>query len=329
MDNALKIALSLLGALVAGLAVAAVQQPTAIKLPEFKQGAYLHNAPDLMDIKTDPDLHPDLRKVILKGRDMFMNTQKYRGEYVFNDMNCKSCHMGEGRLPWAAPVWPAVTTLPDFRGKNKHVNSLQERIAGCFAYSMNGKPPAYGSDDMLALVAYHTYMAKGAEVYNTNIAGRGFNHLGTQMPEDISYDAGQQVYTENCAVCHGNNGEGKRVDGEVVFPALWGDDSYNWGAGTTRIFTAASFIQNNMPLGQPGRLSDKQAWDVAYFINAHERPQDPRYTGDIEETRKQHNDFYQWSLYGQKINGKVLGDHNNTGEKPFLKPANLKPRTFD
>ncbi|TDP29462.1 thiosulfate dehydrogenase [Idiomarina aquatica] len=329
MDKSLKVALSLLGASVAGLAVAAVQDPGEVKLPEYKEGAYVHDAPTLTDIKTDPDLHPELRQVILKGRDMFMNTQKYRGEYVFNDMSCKSCHMGEGRMPWAAPVWPAATTLPDFRGKNKHVNSLEERIAGCFAYSMNGKPPEYGSDDMLALVAYHTYMAKGAKVYDKNIAARGFNHLGKQMPEDISYDAGQQVYTDNCAVCHGDNGEGKRVDGEVVFPALWGDNSYNWGAGITRIFTAASFIQNNMPLGQPGRLSDKEAWDVAYFINAHERPQDPRYTGDIEETRKKHNNFYQWSLYGQEINGKVLGDHNNTGEKPFLKPDNLKPRTFD
>ena len=106
MDKSLKVALSLLGASVAGLAVAAVQDPGEVKLPEYKEGAYVHDAPTLTDIKTDPDLHPELRQVILKGRDMFMNTQKYRGEYVFNDMSCKSCHMGEGRMPWAAPVWP-------------------------------------------------------------------------------------------------------------------------------------------------------------------------------------------------------------------------------
>jgi len=329
MDTSLKVTLSLIGISIAGLAIAQSQSPGEVKLPEFGEGQYVHKAPTLSDIENDPNLHKELRKVILKGRDMFMNTQQYRGKYVFNDMDCKSCHMGEGRKPWAAPVWPAATTLPDFRGKNQHVNSLEERIAGCFSFSMNGKPPEYGSDDMLALVTYHQYMAKGARVYDSNIAGRGFNHLGKQMPEDISFDAGKKVYEENCAVCHGQTGQGKTVDGDVVFPSLWGNGSYNWGAGMTRIFTAASFIQNNMPLGQPGRLSDKEAWNVAYFINAHERPQDPRYTGDIQETRKKYKNFHQWSLYGQEINGKVLGDHDNTGEKSFLKPEILKSRSFD
>lgn len=63
-----------------------------------------------------------------------------------------------------------------------------------------------------------------------------------------------------------------------MFPAVWGDNSYNWGAGIARIFTAASFIHMNMPLGKPGSLSEQEAWDVAVYINSHERPQDPRYT---------------------------------------------------
>ena len=329
MVKSVQVALSLLGVAIAGLVIAATPSPGNVDLPDFKEGQYVHQAPTLSDIESDPALHDELRNVILKGRDMFMDTQQYRGEYVFNDMNCKSCHMGEGRLPWAGPVWPAATTLPDFRGKNQHVNSLEERIAGCFTFSMNGKPPEYGSDDMLAMVAYHQYMAKGAKMYDSNIAGRGFNHLGREMPEDISYEKGKAVYQESCQVCHGSDGQGKKVDGRVVFSPLWGDGSYNWGAGLTRIFSAASFIQNNMPLGQPGRLTDQEAWDVAYYVNAHERPQDPRYTGDIEETREKYKNFYQWSLYGQEINGKVLGDHNNTGEKDFLKPDVLKPRTFD
>ena len=62
-------------------------------------------------------------------------------------------------MAWSGPVWPAATTLPDFRGKNGHVNSLEERIVGCFSFSMNGIPPAYGSDDMLA-ITLPPYMAK-------------------------------------------------------------------------------------------------------------------------------------------------------------------------
>ncbi|MBD3656707.1 MULTISPECIES: c-type cytochrome [Marinobacter] len=309
-------------------AVQAADPVVPVNLPEPKEGQYVHNAPTVDDLMADESIHPELKKVILKGRDMFMNTQQYRGEYVFNDMNCKSCHMGEGRKNWSGPIWPAATTLPDFRGKNGHVNSLEERIAGCFSFSMNGTPPAYGSDDMLAMLAYHQWLAKDAPVYEKNIAGRGFNSLGNKLPE-LSYEQGEKVYQDNCAICHGADGQGQKKDGQVVFPALWGDNSYNWGAGMTRIFTAASFIKNNMPLGKPGSLSDQEAWNVAYFVNSQERPQDPRYTGDVKETREKFLNFHKHTTYGTEVNGKLLGDHDNTGSKPFLKPDVLRPRTFD
>ncbi|WP_010325199.1 c-type cytochrome [Marinobacterium stanieri] len=300
-----------------------------VNLPAPQDGQYVHEAPTIDDLMADESVNPELRKVILKGYDMFMNTQQFRGEYVFNDMNCKTCHMGEGRMNWSGPVWPAATTLPDFRGKNQHVNSLEERIAGCFAYSMNGTPPAYGSDDMLAMVAYHQWLAKSAPVYERNIAGRGFSHLGKKIPEDVSYEKGQAVFEANCAICHGSDGAGQKKDGEVVFPPLWGDGAYNWGAGMTRIFTAASFIKNNMPLSKPGSLTDDEAWNVAWYINSQERPQDPRYTGDAKATREQFLNFHKHTRYGTEVNGQVLGQHDNTGDKPFLKPDSLKPRTFE
>lgn len=309
--------------------VAQAQPDVPVQLPAFKEGQYVHEAPTVEDLMQDESVHPELRKVILRGRDMFMNTQQFRGEYVFNDLNCKNCHMGEGRLNWSGPVWPAATTLPDFRGKNQHVNSLEERIAGCFSFSMNGKPPAYGSDDMLALAAYHQWLAKQAPVYESNIGGRGFGHLGREMPAETSYANGEQVYQQHCARCHGDDGEGVRLSDQTVFPPLWGDGSYNWGAGMTRVFTAASFIKNNMPLGKPGSLSDQQAWDVALFINSHERPQDPRYTGDAKETREKFNNFHKFTMYGTEFDGQVLGQHDDTGAKPFLKPDALRPRTFE
>ncbi|KAA1176192.1 c-type cytochrome [Marinobacter salinexigens] len=315
------------GLLISNAALSA-EPAVPVNLPEFKEGQYVHQAPSVQDLENNDSIHPELKKVILKGRDMFMNTQQFRGEYVFNDMNCKSCHMGEGRRNWSGPVWPAATTLPDFRGKNQHVNSLEERIAGCFSFSMNGTPPAYGSDDMLAMVAYHRWLATGAPVYEKNIGGRGFSHLGREKPA-LDYDKGKAVYTENCAICHGDSGQGQHKDGEVVFPPLWGDNSYNWGAGMTRVFTAASFIKNNMPLGKPGSLTDDEAWQVANYINSQERPQDPRYTGDVKETREKYLNFHKHTNYGTVVNGKLLGDHDNTGSKPFLKPDALKPRTFD
>lgn len=161
-------------------------------------------------------------------------------------------------------------------------------------------------------------------MYESNtMYGRGFPRL--EEPE-LKPDAlrGKEVYAAKCAVCHAEDGAGVVVDGEVVFPALWGDDSYNWGAGIVRLFTLASFIKYNMPLGQPNTISVQDAWDLSQYINSQERPQDPRYTGDVVETREKYLDtFHKHSLYGLEIDGKLLGDNDNVGHKDFLRPKLL------
>lgn len=291
--------------------------------PLPQEGEFVH-IPPAIDALENEDIHPKLKEAIRRGHDLFVNTQQLRGENVFNSMNCVSCHLGDGRLPFSGPVWPAAVVLPDFRPKNDHVNSLEERIAGCFSYSMNGQPPAYGSDDMLAMSAYIQWLAKGVPMYESNtMYGRGFPRL--EEPE-LKPDAlrGKEVYAAKCAVCHAEDGAGVVVDGEVVFPALWGDDSYNWGAGIVRLFTLASFIKYNMPLGQPNTISVQDAWDLSQYINSQERPQDPRYTGDVVETREKYLDtFHKHSLYGLEVDGKLLGDNDNVGHKDFLRPKLL------
>lgn len=301
-----------------------------VNLPQAPEGSYVHKTPTIDDLLADEKIKPQTKSVILKGYDLFMNTQQLRGENVFNNMNCRSCHMGEGGKEYAAPVWPAVTQLPDFRGKNKHVNDIQERIAGCFSFSMNGIPPEYGSDTMVALVAYHQWLAKGAPVYGEQkIAGRGLSDIA-KPEEEPSYERGEALYTQHCAICHGDNGEGKFEQDKYVFPALWGDQSYNWGAGMVRMYTLATYLQWNMPLGQPGKLTTQEAWDLAQYIDSQERPQDPRFTGDVKETREKFINFHKHSNYGtvREKDGHLLGENSTLGDKPILKPWNLKPREF-
>ncbi|UJF24876.1 c-type cytochrome [Suttonella sp. R2A3] len=293
-----------------------------------QENELVHIPPTMEDLEA-ANIRPELKQVIRRGYDLFMNTQQLRGEFVFNSMNCQSCHMGEGRMPFAGPIWPAATTLPDYRGKNKHVNSLEERIAGCFAFSMNGIPPEYGSDNMLAISSYIQWLAKGSPVYpDQKIYGRGYPKLPDpeQTPD---YKRGKQTFMENCSICHGDNGAGLVQNEEVVFPALWGDTSYNWGAGIVRKYTLASFIRHNMPLGQPNSMSVQQSWDLAEFINSQERPQDPRFLGDVASTRTEfESSFHKHTNYGLTVNGVVLGDHENFGEKPIRMPEMLGPRTF-
>lgn len=237
------------------------------------------------------------------GMDLFINTDQLRGTYVGNGMRCVNCHLDRGRKAGSAPLWAAYTMYPAYRKKNDKVNTMEERIQGCFRYSMNGTPPPSGSKELTALVTYHYWLATGAPV-GVPLPGRGYPKLPkpAQMPD---IQRGKAVYESNCALCHGPDGQGTKAEGRYVFPPLWGNESYNFGAGMHRINTAAYFIKANMPLGKPGSLSDQEAWDVAIFVNSHERPQDPRFAGDLAQTKKT---FHKHQcLYGDKVDGHVLG----------------------
>lgn len=68
---------------------------------------------------------------------------------------------------------------------------------------------------------------------------------------------------------------------------------------------------------------------VANYINSQKGTQDRRHTADVKETREKYFNFHKHTNYGTVVNGKLLGDHGNTGAKPFLKPDVLRPRTFE
>jgi len=71
---------------------------------------------------------------------------------------------------------------------------------------------------MLALSAYHQWLAKGVEMYpDKPIYGRGFP--APKRPDELSYERGETLYQEQCVVCHGADGEGLQVGGKTVFPA--------------------------------------------------------------------------------------------------------------
>jgi thiosulfate dehydrogenase len=157
---------------------------------------------------------------------------------------------------------------------------------------------------MTALQTYAFWLAKGAPV-GTPMPGSGYPKL--KKPEQApDYVRGERVYAQNCALCHGADGLGQQGGGRQVFPPLWGPKSFNWGAGMHQLSNAAGFIRANMPLGKGGSLSTQEAWDVAMFMNSHERPQDPRFEGSVEATRKKYHDTDD-SLYGRTVNGHVLG----------------------
>ncbi len=242
-------------------------------------------------------------KMVKRGEDLFVNTQQLRGKYVGNGLNCANCHIDRGRLANSAPMWAAWVHYPAYRGKNHMVNTMAERIQGCFRYSENGAPPPANGDVIKALETYFYWLAKGAPV-GAKMKGRGYPKL-SKAAEKPDFARGKQVFKAHCAICHGDNGHGTKQHGKYVFPPLWGKDSYNWGAGMHRVNTAAAFIHANMPLGKPNSLSEQQAWDVAAYVNSHERPQDPRFKGNVAQTKAKYHKHD--CRYGNRVDGVTLG----------------------
>ncbi|WP_288131099.1 c-type cytochrome [Microbulbifer sp.] len=282
---------------------------------------------------------------VKRGYQLFVNTQELRGKYVGNALNCVHCHMDAGRRANAAPLWAAYFAYPAYRKKNNKVNSFAERIQGCFTYSTNGAPPPADSPEMIAIAAYAYWLAMGGlmdhfgidgeipEISDTDLVtgakredfplpaaiaralpvdqrdklpGRGYP-TPEKPGRDYSPEKGAEVYAAHCMACHGPDGQGYEAAGVHNLPPLWGKDSYNWGAGMHRVNTAAAFIHENMPLGKGIQLTPQQAWDVAAYINSRERPQDPRFEGDVEALRKRYHNHPGY--YGKAVDGKVLGEN--------------------
>ena len=238
------------------------------------------------------------------GRAIFTDTSRLAPGFVGNDMKCSSCHLDAGRLANSSPLWAAYGLYPQFRAKTHRVDTFAERLQGCFMYSMNGKAPPLGDPILVALESYAAFLSKGAPA-GTVLAGQGYPKLADPASKP-DFARGRDVYAANCAMCHAADGQGQKADDKTVFPPVWGPRSYNWGAGMARINNAAGFIKANMPLSQGGKLSDQQAWDVAAYIDGKPRPQDPRYTGSVTETRQKYQDTPQ-SLYGIVVDGILLG----------------------
>jgi thiosulfate dehydrogenase len=60
-----------------------------------------------------------------------------------------------------------------------------------------------------------------------------------------------------------------------MYPPLWGENSFNTGAGLYRLSRFAGYIKANMPLGatyDKPVLTDEEAWHIAAFVNSQPRP---------------------------------------------------------
>jgi thiosulfate dehydrogenase len=205
-------------------------------------------------------------QLVRYGRDIMQHTPQLMPANVGAGMSCEACHMNAGTKPNAAPLIGIYANFPQWSPRSKRFISLQDRIAECFLYSENGRPPAYTSREMEALTAYIAWLSTGQPV-GTKVAGKPLEHVTPAHPADSR--AGAVVFAQRCETCHGADGAGRGG----AFPPLWGAKSFNDGAGMGLLPAMAGFIRYNMPYGSPpNTLSAQQASDVAAFVISQKRP---------------------------------------------------------
>ena len=217
---------------------------------------------------------------IFYGKELLNNTKRLLPENVGATMNCNSCHIAEGKAEFGAPYLTTTHQYPKIMPRAGKLVTIEGRINGCFQRSMNGKPLAPESREMKAMIAYMDWLSQtqpeGAKVKLVNSGP-----IDQSLIPNI--DNGQIIYAERCASCHGNDGEGlKDQRGNLIFPPLWGDESFNIGAGMARTYKAAQFVKYNMPMGvettgiwgqgDQGTLTDQEAVDVSEYFTHMPRP---------------------------------------------------------
>jgi thiosulfate dehydrogenase len=223
---------------------------------------------------TMDDLDPNEPQTasILYGEEIFNKTDTVLADEVGNRLSCSSCH-SDGGLANAISMVGTTAKYPSFRQREEAIFTIEDRINGCMLRSMNGVELDEESKEMIAVADYLNHLGDG---YEEEDVTWGLEAMEEVPEPDVT--RGEELFIDkSCFSCHATDGSGK---GPTSGPPLWGDGSFNDGAGLGRLAKISGFIKHNMPPFDPGSLTDQEAADLGAFILSHERPVWPGHKTD-------------------------------------------------
>ncbi len=220
----------------------------------------------------DPEMAPDeIRDQVMKGYGIMLETKQHLPEYAGDKISCTHCHFSAGNSFGGKSNGFSLVGVnhkyPVTLESGKQL-TLADRINGCFMRSLNGKPLPVDSTEMKAMIAYLNWISSGIPK-RADYPWMGVKKLRSNHVADAKN--GALIYGNKCALCHGKNGEGQQRPYDLSYPPLWGENSFNDGAGMHRPGVFAYFVYENMPYDDP-RLTVEEALDVAAFVTSQDRP---------------------------------------------------------
>jgi len=220
------------------------------------------------------------KKRIAYGQELIAHTAVYLGpkgsvRAITNGMNCQNCHLQAGTAIFGNNYGSVASLYPKFRARSGAIETVYKRVNDCLERSLNGQALDTANSEMQAILAYLRFIGSNV-AKGTKAPGSGLQDLA-YLDRAADTANGRKVYAATCQNCHQPDGKGQlNANGnEYTYPALWGNNSYNNGAGLYRIGNFAKYVKTSMPLGATyasPQLTDEQAWDVAAFVNSQPRP---------------------------------------------------------
>ena len=270
----------------------------------------------------------ELGRMVKLGEDIINNTSTHEltRDMVGNDLTCSSCHLQAGKAKTLGTFIGTAASFPAYSPREKSVQTLQNRINNCFMRSMNGKRPIIDTEASIAMATYVTWLSTDMPInmnpkkpvnnyYSDVWWGKGWVLPMVKSATNKNYLNGKALYTEKCATCHQEDGQGLAA---AKFPAIWGDRSFNTGAGLSKPEKLPAYLLYNMPLGNPN-LTKEEAVDIALYVDAQPRadfdlqaslfPREEmgHYNSNVlEETHSVRSNYKKWGLDIDVIRGDNL-----------------------
>jgi cytochrome c oxidase cbb3-type subunit 3 len=165
--------------------------------------------------------------------------------------NCGPCHGSGGGGAKGYPNlndndWLWGGTLEQIQ------QTIEFGVRSGHAKSHESQMPAFGRDSML----------KSAEIVNVAHYVRSIANLATRPGVDLA--AGKKIYADSCAVCHGDDGKGKK---EMGAPNLT-DGIWLYGSDEATIIDVVTNSRASVMPAWGGRLDPETIKALAYYVHS-------------------------------------------------------------
>ena len=246
-----------------------------------------------------------------------------RGAYLVRGLgHCSACHAERNALgasindqllsgalmpmhDWYAPSLMAKTEAGVAHWPRQDVVALLKTgiapnasMLGPMAEVVAGSTQFWTDADLQSTAAYLQFLAQSATPSDEKSAIKSTASASSKSAKSqpVLFNRGAELFTQHCATCHGEQGQGMKVEGNVALPALAGNRAITMPNATNliRIILAGGYAPstagNPRPFGMPPFVHVLNDTDIAavttYIRNAWGNQADGLTAADVVQLRQ-------------------------------------------